>query len=185
MKRTFFAIKISESTKNLFMQIGKEFPEFYKKIKIANSNNSHITIKFIGDTEEKLIDEIDINLSKEFAELESFTFTCEGTGCFPKPARPSVLWLGINKGLKNIQKIHTLVEYHLENSGIEKDKRRFTPHLTYGRVKKYVDKLESIDDFLNFEFEPTENIIEEVIWFESKLTPQGAIHKPVRIYKLK
>ena len=185
MKRTFFAIKVSKETKKFFKQIDQKFPEFHKKVKIANPNNPHITIKFLGDTDEKLIDKIDSALREEMGKLDSFSFFCEGTGCFPKDDSPSVLWLGINKGLKNIQRIHTLLEHHLENSGIEKDKRKFTPHLTLGRVKRFVKNIDSIDEFLKYEFEPIENSVEELIWFESKLTSNGAIHKPLRIYKLK
>jgi len=185
MKRTFFAIKVSSETEALLRGITTRFPEFHNKIKIANLNNPHITLKFLGDTDEKLIDKIDGVLQESFTEVESFSYSCVGTGCFPKPTHSSVLWIGIKEGLKYIQKIHTLLEHHLENSGIEKDKRNFSPHLTYGRVNRYVNKLDSIDKFLKYEFEPTENFVNEIVWFESKLTSMGAIHKPLRIYKLK
>lgn len=86
--------------------------------------------------------------------------------------------------MENIVKIHTFLEHHLENSGIEKDRRKFTPHLTYGRVKRHVNKLETINGFLKYQFESTENEVDKLIWFESRLTPNGAVHKPMRIYPL-
>lgn len=161
------------------------FPQLTEKIKIANSENPHITLKFLGDTSEEVFETVDTALRQEMAQISTFSFTCNGTGCFPKPSHPSVLWVGINKGLINIEKIHRLIEQHLEKSGFEKEKKKFIPHLTFGRVKKELKRLDAIDAFLKYKFGPTENLVHEVIWFESLLTSWGAIHKPLRIYKLK
>lgn len=185
MKRTFFAVQVSYETSRLLKQISAQFPEFSQAIKLANPENPHITLKFLGETRTGDIDEIDLLLKKAFSETEAFSFLCEGTGCFPNPRRPAVLWLGITEGLKNLQFIHNLLESNLEKFDYARDNRKFKPHLTYGRVKKHIKTIKSLQNFLNLEYKPIVNKVNEIIWFESLLTPQGAVHKPIGKYKLK
>lgn len=82
MKRTFFALKVSEDTKNVLNRITQDFPEFQKKVKIANPENPHITIKFLGNTENKLIEEIDAELKTPFQQLIGSNLFVQIQGAF-------------------------------------------------------------------------------------------------------
>lgn len=185
MKRTFFAVKVSSETKKLMLEIVEKFPEVKKNVKIANPGNPHITLKFLGETKEADISKIDDKLQIELSNSRPFSFEVEKCGCFPNKNRPKVLWLGVNKGLIKLQSLHNLIDNILQPLGYENEMKDFVPHLTLGRVRNSVKKLDTIEEFLNYPFEPTNNSVDEVIWFESRLTPRGAIHKPLRIYKLK
>jgi len=184
MKRTFFAVKASNQTQQILDEISREFPEFDKKIKSANPGNPHITLKFLGDTREEDIDRMDQEIRSAISKVPAFTFICEGTGCFPRPSRPSVLWLGITDGLNYLKTLYNLLELKVEKFGYITDQRVFKPHLTFGRVRKRYKKLASINRFLDYDYEQTINRIVKVIWFESILTPKGALHKPLRQYQL-
>ncbi|MFP4548347.1 MAG: RNA 2',3'-cyclic phosphodiesterase [Fidelibacterota bacterium] len=184
MKRTFFAVKASNQTQKILENISEEFSEFDKKVKPANPGNPHITLKFLGDTREEDIDSIDQEIRFAISRIPAFSFVCEGTGCFPRPSRPSVLWLGITEGLNYLKTLHNLLELKLEKFGYTPDNSEFIPHLTYGRVRKQYKKLNSINRFLNYDYGQAFNPVETVIWFESILTSKGAQHKPLRQYQL-
>lgn len=184
MKRTFFAVKVSAETGQLIREIFDKLPETRQNFRPANLENPHITLKFIGDTRPEDLEKIDEKLRSEIGEMPAFSFTLDHCGCFPGAKRPRVLWLGVNKGLKKLQSLHKLIDNNLAKVNYEKDTREFLPHLTVGRVKGG-GKIVAVDKFLNYRFESMENFMTEVIWFESLLTPRGAIHKPLRKYKLK
>ena len=169
MKRTFFAVKASNQTQKVLNEITQGFPEFHKKIKIANPGNPHITLKFLGDTKLDDIPKIDEILRNAITTIPPFT---------------SVLWLGITEGLNYLISLHNLLERELEKFGYAPDNRDFKPHLTYGRIRKQYRKLNSIKDFENLDYGHTINTVEKVIWFESILTSKGALHKPLRQYQL-
>ncbi len=181
MKRTFFAVKIKNF--NLLPLITQNIDGIRRTVKLANPENPHITLKFLGDTQENDIPKIDTLLRQKLADIRSFSFMLEGTGCFPRPSHPRVLWLGISKGLKNLQKTHKLIENVTTKFHYKPDKRYFKPHLTYGRVKRY--KKTVIHDFLDYSYDPVKNYVDTIIWYESNLTPKGAIHNQLRKYKLK
>lgn len=185
MKRTFIAVKVSEETKQLMPGIVAKFPELRQKIKIANPDNPHITLKFLGDTKESDIPKIHDVLVDVLQDFEGFSFETLATGCFPNKHKPKVLWLGINKGLKKLQALHNLVENTLHPLGYEVDNRDFVPHLTLGRVKRDVKIIDALEEFLDYRYNPIDNAVEEVVWFDSLLTPHGAVHSPLRKYKLK
>ncbi|MCF7885945.1 MAG: RNA 2',3'-cyclic phosphodiesterase [Candidatus Marinimicrobia bacterium] len=183
MKRTFLAIKISDFTKNLITAIYEDLPELDKKLKRANIDNPHITIKFLGDIKEDNIQPIGDDLKQELENFSKFGFEIASTGVFPKPSRPTVFWLGVGKGAKKLEQLHKKVEKVTNNYNISQDKRSFTPHLTIGRKRKGA-RITDIDQFLDYDFKPVYNQVDELIFFESILKSSGAIHKPLTKIKL-
>ena len=184
MKRTFLAIKVSDFTKNLISAIYEDIPEFDKKLKKANVGNPHITIKFIGDTSEEDIQGISEDLEAEFKDFAKFGYEIADTGVFPKPSRPTVFWLGVGRGTDKLKEMHKKVEKVTNNYNITPDKRKFKPHLTIGRKRRKTN-LNSVDEFLDYDYKPIYNETDELIFFESILKSSGAVHKPLTNIKLK
>src|SRR5207249_1254022 len=60
----------------------------------------------------------------------------ESVGCFPNARHPKVLWVGVGEGAQPICAIHDELEPPLMELGYRREDRRYTPHLTLGRVKK-------------------------------------------------
>ena len=166
MKRTFLAIKVSDHARELIAEIYNDLPELQNKVKIANPENPHITVKFLGDTEENKIQDITQDLEQTLDDIPKFGFEMANTGVFPDRSRPSVLWLGIDKGEERLKELHDKVEDVTEKYGISRENREFIPHLTIGRTKKR-KKIKNIDEFLSYSFKPIFNKAEELIFFES------------------
>lgn len=184
MKRTFLAVQVSDFTRNLITAIYEDLPELDKKLKKANVGNPHITIKFLGDTDEEGIEGISKDLEEEFQDFPAFGFEIASTGVFPSPSRPKVFWLGVGKGEDKLREMHKKVENVTNNYNISKDRRKFKPHLTIGR-KRRRNNISGLNDFLNYDYKPVFNQTNELIFFESILKSSGAVHKPITKIKLR
>jgi 2'-5' RNA ligase len=64
------------------------------EVKWVPPNNIHLTVKFLGDTEEKLVDKIKVALDEVAAGYQPFDTTIDQIGGFPNLNRPRVIWIG-------------------------------------------------------------------------------------------
>lgn len=177
MKRTFVAIKIpiSKKTKELL----NEFKIILKdeRIRWVEDNNIHITICFLGDTEESKINEIIDMISKALKGVKSFDISCVGLGVFRSVFNPKALWIGIERSNK-LENIYRAIEKVMSLLGFVSEHREFKAHITIGRAKiiKDKDRLRKLLDTYK-EIEIQQLKISEVCFYESKLTPQGSIYE--------
>ena len=76
-----------------------------------------------------------------------------------------------------VRKLAENMEQALYSRGFARDKKAFTPHLTIGRVRGRIPK-NKIERFIEQEkaFETAKVRVDGVVLFESRLTPEGAIH---------
>lgn len=177
MKRTFVAIKIpiSKKTKELL----NEFKIILKdeRIRWVEDNNIHITVFFLGNTEESKINEIRDELPKALKGVESFDISCVGLGVFRSVFNPKALWIGIEKS-NSLENIYLAIESVMRSLGFVSEYREFKPHLTIGRAKiiKNKDRLRKLlNNYKEIEIQKLK--ISEVCFYESKLTPQGSIYE--------
>ena len=103
-------------------------------LKLVESENVHLTLKFLGEIDEKMVDEIAGVMEESVREVSPFRIKLRGVGVFPSMNYMRVVWIG----LKDAEKLGVIAE-QLENGltafGFKKEKRRFSPHVTIGRVK--------------------------------------------------
>ncbi len=183
MKRTFVAIKIniSKQTAELFNNIKFQLRD--EKIKWVDPGNMHLTLFFLGDTEEKLIPEISEKLKLKLKGIKFFKLKCKKLGLFKSISNPRVLWFGLEEE-QALQELKLRVDKVINTFGYESENKKFVPHLTLGRIKFLKNKkhleviVEKYKDQTIQEFE-----VNEIIFYESKLTPQGSIYSV--LYKIR
>ena len=95
------------------------------------TENHHLTLRFVGEVPAHRADEIDHGLAAIVAGVFPLSFT--GVGTFAKGGRPVSLWLGVERsaGLEHLQ---NKIETALQRTGLEPERRRFTPHVTLARL---------------------------------------------------
>ena len=113
MKRTVIAIPVSQETCLQVDTIQRTIPELRENTRLVPTNNLHLTLKFLGDTDEKVIPTISQALDSSITTIDRFEFIWEGLGCFPNNHKPRVLWLGVGQGLEQIQKL-TRAKWYLK-----------------------------------------------------------------------
>lgn len=184
MKRTFIAIKIplTKNASELINEIKFELKE--ERIKWVESWNLHITLFFIGDTEENMIDEIGKSLSEKLENISPFNLKCENLGVFKNTLNPKALWIGIHES-ESLNGLKLAVNEALSMLGFSTEERLFKPHLTIGRTKFLNDKnriKKLIEEYKDVVFQNLQ--IDKVSFYESILTPKGPIYKVLREFQL-
>jgi RNA 2',3'-cyclic 3'-phosphodiesterase len=144
--------------------------------------NLHLTLRFIGEVDEGLADDLDAAL----AGIEAPGFACEltGVGHFGNPAQARVLWAGVEPA-RPVQFLYEKVESALVRSGLEPERRKFTPHVTLARL--HHSPRDRIGAFLaeygTFRFGPIE--VDRFVLFRSFLGREAATYRAEAEYPLR
>ncbi len=183
-KRTFVAIPV-HANKEMKNKI-KTFRETLRddKIRWTDIQSLHLTISFIGETEVEHIPLIGKFLGQILHAVGKNEIVVGGPGFFGKPAAPKVLWMDIGVP-DEIRTLREKLDGYLRDLGYKREQRTYRPHLTIGRVKslKQTDKLQSFIEN-NKNSEKYVLPLDEIIFFESRLSAKGAIHLPLKVFKL-
>ncbi len=176
--RGFIAIDIKATSQITMFE--KEIAKTGADIKLVEPENIHITVKFLGDTDEKYIDSIEQSIKESVREIKPFPITLKGTGVFPNQNYIKVVWIGIIDNGR-IETIVRAIDEKLEPLGFKKENRGFSPHLTVGRVKTARNKdqlLKVIGNYQTVEF--TLQNVRCISLKKSELTPKGPIYTSLR-----
>jgi len=173
MKRLFTAVKFFPDPD--FLEAFRELRQAMagEKIKWVEEQNIHITIKFLGETDERRIPEIS-GLLNHLADITPvFSFRLEGLGVFGSSYNPRVVWAGINPH-HELLSLMKRVKQDFTKIGFPADRQNTVPHLTLGRIKFLRDRTffqKTLDDFKQIESLPV--TIREMILYESILHSSG------------
>ncbi len=93
--------------------------------------NYHITLRFIGDVEGHVADEIANALDR--VRRPSFPLTLSGVGAFGGK-KPHAVWAGVAAS-PDLQGLQAEIERICQRLGLPPDPRKFTPHVTLARLR--------------------------------------------------
>jgi 2'-5' RNA ligase len=132
--RCFIAIEIPEPLRVAIGDTIEALKQCGADVKWVSSENIHITLKFLGDTEESLLSAIQERLSKKLFNYKPFCIRISGAGSFPPGKHPRVIWVGIDES-SALKTLHGEVESGMRELGYAAEERPFLAHITVGRVK--------------------------------------------------
>ncbi len=144
-------------------------------IKFVEPENVHLTLKFLGEIEQSLVEQV--SQVVEGTSFQPLTARIERMGVFPNLRRPRVVWAGITEGASRLEEIWSEIDGKLSRLGFERERRRFSPHITIGRVRsgrnrdKLVHEISSLSDYVFGELH-----VDRVSFKKSVLTPRGPIY---------
>jgi len=177
--RTFLAVEIPKHIRKKINNFIEEEKSKGLPIKWVKFENLHITLKFLGEINEKKRQEILPVLEETGKSKRSFQMNLEGIGCFPHPGNPRVLWIGVKLGHELLIDIAGELEEKLSQFGFKMEKR-FHRHLTIGRIKKFC----KVDDILARTYKSEVFPVTAITLFKSSLTPQGPIYEALEKFNL-
>ncbi len=108
--------------------------------------NWHITLRFLGPTAAVQCDAVLAHLDQHLM-VEPFRIRFTELGGFPREAKASVLWLGIDGALESLSALAAECETAAQAAGLEPEGRPFHPHLTLSRIRPPVDIRPLVDQF--------------------------------------
>jgi RNA 2',3'-cyclic 3'-phosphodiesterase len=174
MIRTFIALELPKDELLKVIKTRDEIVGTDNKIRWEPIDKLHITLKFLGDAEEKQLELIKEELQNIMSGQNSISVRFSKYGVFKKGNDPKILWIGLEESAE----LNAIVE-KIENSFTKfdypKEERRFNPHITLLRFKGREDKdrILKIKDAIvpTYFFEAN-----AIHLFKSELKPTGSIY---------
>jgi len=176
--RGFIAIEIQAASS--IIEFENAITKTGADVKLVEPKNIHLTLKFLGDTDENQIDAIEHIIKESVTNMTPFPLTLKGTGVFPNEKYLKVIWIGITNAA-SLKKIADTLDEKLATLGFKKENRGFSPHLTIGRVRTAKNKEQLLTVIKNHnEKEFLRQEIHSVTLKKSDLTPAGPIYTTLR-----
>lgn len=145
--RLFIAVNLSSDVRDLIARAIESFPVDRPPWRWVRPENWHVTIKFLGNVEERNIEAISNSLEVVSARHTAFQLALRDFGGFPNLRRPRVLFYHIDTGAESLRRLAADVDRALlDAAGIKKEEKAFRAHVTVARVKSrlappVIDKL--------------------------------------------
>jgi len=183
--RTFIAIELDQELKATLADIQTRLRSVVppRAVRWVQLEGIHLTLKFLGDTPLDKVEQVKSALAQAAEEIPAFTVTVGGVGCFPDVRRPRVVWVGVQEPSGSLAHLWRAVESHVAPLGYPTEKRPFSPHLTLGRVQRYVSgaELRGIGQAVaelatGMAGAQDEMAVSAVAYIKSDLRPTGAIY---------
>ena len=180
--RCFIALEFPPEVKSrIYSDLKKEMKD-KPELKWVSKENLHLTLKFLGEVPENQVN----RLARELETLKKekkIEVKLGGLGSFLDRGSVRVLWIGIEQGNQEIEKLAKKVENLTAKLGFPREKRQFVPHLTVARARKHSRKSFKPSDFKT-ELHIPPFVIGELILYKSTLTPEGPIYEKLKVIEL-
>ncbi|RJR16925.1 MAG: RNA 2',3'-cyclic phosphodiesterase [Nitrospiraceae bacterium] len=183
--RSFIAIELPDTVKSALMSLQQELKKCGADVRWARPEGIHLTLKFLGEVEERLIGRIVEALTGTCRKFQEFHCEIRGVGVFPGAGAPRVLWTGIADH-DDLALIHQDIDAAMSSLGFERENRKFTPHLTLGRFRSSVGKMALLDEMQAYK-ELNLGIIDvnHISLMRSDLGPAGAKYTRIAEIRLR
>lgn len=182
--RAFICIEVPRSIKERIEVLQHSLKRNDAQISWVKPSNIHLTIKFLGDVPTSRIEAVRRAVERASQPVSQFEIEIGGTGCFPSPRSPRVLWVGLSHLPDELKRLNANVENELAREGFPREQKRFSPHLTIGRVRNQLNALKTAEELIATGFELEAFRAAEVILMRSDLNSAGAIYTPQAVIKL-
>lgn len=146
---------------------------------------NHLTLKFFGYIDQTDVENICAAVKRQTATMPPLLLSAEKMGVFPDLRRPRVLWVGTSGDIEKLAMLQRKLDEEFAAIGFPAENRPFRAHLTLGRIKDarftagVGEALKKHADFSAGEF-----CAEELILFQSKLSPKGATYTKLATFPL-
>lgn len=178
-RRLFIAIKLYPDSafdlilKDIRLRLKEE------KIRWLKRDHLHLTIRFLGETENNKLPLITEKLKELALHTECFSLSIKGLGVFRSFSYPKVLWAGV-ENFRPLIDLNKCVDNALNKIGYQFTSDNYRPHLTLGRMKSIQNKSEFKDIVIaNEEQLFLKQYVESMVLYESILKKDGPEYFPV------
>ena len=179
--RVFIAVSIPERSKKLLEnKVNKIKASVNQDLKWVESKNWHLTLKFLGETDKRKINEIKKKISETVNNYNSFPLKFRGINAFPNMRYPKVLFIDIKWGKDNLIKMKSELDKSLSEIGFSLEDRDFKPHLTIARSRNNTDLKKLAESLAEFDSKNFINIYmetKEIKLMKSELYPSGPAYE--------
>ena len=177
MIRLFVAIELPEDLRRRIAMLASGI----RAARWVPEENLHITVRFIGEENEDAMHEIVPAL--EDVRSEPFAVSVAGAGHFESGGRVHTLWLGVEKN-GALGALRDRIESSLVRAGLDPERRRYTPHVTIGRMNN--GQAAEVHPWLaaNTLFRAPPFPVARFVLYSSWASRSGPIYRPEAVFPL-
>ena len=192
MIRAFLAVELSQELRAELAITQQELkrniePEMTRNMRIswAQPDSIHLTIKFLGDMDEQVVDPLLVVLEQAIGNQTAVNVPLERLGAFPRLESPRVLWVGPSETwergaeARRMAEIYGAIEQACEGLRFLRETKLFSPHLTLARIRmgeRYVGLALTQSGVLNRSISSSSLAVESVALMKSELRPTGSVY---------
>lgn len=145
--RLFVGLPLPHAVQQMLAEVAEELAPLFAEHRVAprftKPGNGHLTLKFLGETDDALLPELKKALAR--VSFAPFSLAPTGAGTFPdlalagkngRPPMPKVLWVGVSpdQGGLAAGALAARLGDALTGMGIPREAKPFRPHLTLARL---------------------------------------------------
>lgn len=184
-KRLFVSVDLPADLADAVADLQAEL-EDASGLNCTDPRQAHVTVKFLGNTPPRQVDDLTAALSAavDDAGVAPFEVTYGGLGVFPSLDYISVVWLGVEDGAEELTSLQAAVEDRTTAMGFDEEDHSFTPHVTLARMEHAGGK-ELVQELVR-DHDPTVGTTraEELRLTESELTSDGPEYSTLERFPL-
>ncbi len=181
--RTFVALEIPGFALNQLLKIKEDSIGDIGKVKWEPLEKLHITLKFLGDTDENKLDVIVNSLEECLSTKKKLELSFERFGCFYRDNKPKILWAGLKENYELIQ-LAKEMDNIFSIFGYQKEERKFKPHITLLRFKGFEDS-NKILTLTKIKLPKIDFTSDTVKLYKSTLKQSGSVYESIKSFELK
>jgi 2'-5' RNA ligase len=187
MIRAFIAIDIPDDVRATIQEAQTRLKQMNFGVKISWTKvaNLHLTLQFLGNIEEGVVDRLKSALPLIAAQHQPFDVSVRGGGAFPDERCPRVVWVGCDDSGHRLKALALAVHDAMQPFGFTHEHRGFSAHLTLGRIKSPRSDAaltRAINSLKDITFGTLR--VEAIHLFESQLHPEGSIYTKLSSHAL-
>lgn len=181
--RAFIGIELPWDIKKSIIEIQNVVKLNSERGRWKYIDNFHLTLKFLGEVSERQINTVFENMKANMRDVSSFNLTTCGIGCFKGQGCLRVIYINLEDTDNVLNKFFKITEDSCFASGIAREKRKYTPHITIAQ-----------DVVLNWDFNTIKDKtaelsrlpipVKEICIIKSEQIDNKRIYTPIRCLKL-
>jgi 2'-5' RNA ligase len=181
--RLFIAIDVPDDVKGGLESAVAPFRARVPAARWTRRSEWHMTLKFLGKTWPRLVDEVGRVMRKAAGEATAFRSALTEIGVFASPARTRVVWAGLADPDRRFGAIARRLDAMLEDYFVP-EKRELTPHLTLARINPPRDIREFAPELVGLSVASREFPVDDLVLYQSHLSPKGATYEALERFPL-
>ena len=181
-KRVFVAIEVPAEFRKIIANYIENLRKEFSNLKIGwdKEEKLHITLKFLGEIDEKQLVKLNECLPRIASKINKFQLSIIQTSAFAN----KILHLAVSDESQNLLKLNDLLQTECEKFGIEKERRKFSPHITIARIREPNSAKQLVEKHLQNEIDSMQFEVNKIVVYESKLQAKGSIYYKLSEAKL-
>ena len=192
MIRTFLAVELSQAVRNAITSFEDDLKRRLQKdlsgearISWVQPASIHLTMKFLGDTNEGLVAPLKDAVSQAVAAQQSATLPIERLGVCPRLQLPRLVWVGPSdewergEEARRLTAIQESIEQGCAELNLTREAKAFHPHLTLARIKegeRQVGQALARGGMMDRPVSLGSVAVDSIVLMKSDLRPTGSVY---------